>query len=69
MNRKLECVICGGETKPDRVSLTFKRFGQEFVYHDIKADVCLNCGEQFLNGPQVLKIEQEIKNKVVLKVA
>lgn len=69
MNKKLECVVCGGETKPEKVSLTFKRFGQEFIYHDIKADVCLKCGEKFLNGPQVLKIEEEIENKVVQKAA
>lgn len=31
MNKKLEYVVCGGETKPEKVSVTFKRFGQEFT--------------------------------------
>lgn len=69
MNKKLECVICGGETKPEKVSVTFKRFGQEFTYHNVKADVCLKCGEEFLDGPQVLEIEKEIENKIVKKAA
>lgn len=64
-----ECPICGGELVDKLVSYTFKRFGQDFTYHKIKAEVCLKCGEKFLDGPSVLKIEQEIESKTVKKVA
>ncbi len=64
-----ECPICRGELIDKLVSYTFKRFGQEFTYHKIKAEVCLKCGERFLDGTTVLKIERDIENKVVKKAA
>lgn len=67
MNKK--CPICGGELADEFASYTFKRFGQEFTYHNIKAEVCLKCGEKFLDGNSVLKIEREIENRIVEKAA
>ncbi|CAN5498009.1 hypothetical protein BH10ACI1_BH10ACI1_13130 [soil metagenome] len=64
-----KCAICDGETENKFVSVTFKRFGQEFTYNKIKARVCKNCGEEFLDGPTITKIEQEIREKVFEKVA
>lgn len=69
MSKKIECVICGGETEIRFVSCNFKRFGQEFTYDNIKADVCQKCGERFLDGPTITKIEREIRERVFEKAA
>ncbi len=64
-----KCAICNGETENKLVSVTFERFGQKFIYDNIKAEVCKNCGEEFLDGPTVTKIEREIREKVFEKAA
>ena len=71
MSKKLICGICNGEAEIRYVSYIFKRNGQKFPYHNIKATVCLNknCGESFLDGPTVTKIEREIREKVFEKAA
>jgi YgiT-type zinc finger domain-containing protein len=69
INMIRECPTCGGELVDRLVSYTFKRFGQEFTYHNIKAEACLKCGEQFLDGPTVTKIEREIRERVLEKAA
>ena len=65
----IECVICDGITKPELVSHTFNRFGQKFTYHNIKANVCQNCGEAFLDGITITNIEKDIREKVAERIA
>ena len=63
------CAICNSETENKLVSVTFERYGQKFIYHDIKARVCKNCGEEFLDGPTITNIEREIRERVFEKAA
>jgi YgiT-type zinc finger domain-containing protein len=67
MNKR--CPICDDQLIDKEVSKTFKRYGQEFAYHNIKAEVCQNCGDRFLDGPTVTHIEREIREKVFEKAA
>jgi YgiT-type zinc finger domain-containing protein len=69
MNKKLICPVCNGKAEIRFVPYTFERFGQKFLYQNIKATVCLKCGEQFLDGPTVTNIEREIRESVFEKVA
>ncbi|MEO8073674.1 MAG: YgiT-type zinc finger protein [Acidobacteriota bacterium] len=64
-----KCKICNGETENKMVSVTFERFGKRFVYKDIKARVCKNCAEEFLDGPTITKIEREIRDLIFEKAA
>lgn len=64
-----KCAVCNEETKDSIVSYTFERFGQKFTYHNIKARVCKSCGEEFLDGVTVTKIEKEIKERIFEKAA
>jgi len=64
-----KCAICDGKTENKLVSVTFERYGQKFVYNGIKARVCENCGEEFLDGPTIINIEREIRERVVEKAA
>ena len=67
MNKK--CPICDGQLIDKKISYTFNRYGQEFTYHNINAEVCQKCGERFLDGPTVVNIEREIRESVVEKAA
>lgn len=67
MNKR--CPICEGQLVDEKISYTFKRYGQEFTYQNIKAEVCQKCGDRFLDGPTVVKIEREIRESVVEKAA
>lgn len=67
MNKK--CPICDGQLIDGETSVTFKRYGQEFIYHNIKAEICLKCGEKFLDGPTITKIESEIRERIFEKAA
>lgn len=64
-----KCAICNGKTETRKVCVTFKRYEQEFTYHNIQAEVCLDCGEEFLDGPTITNIEREIKERVFEKAA
>ena len=68
-NKNLICPICDGKAETRLVSYTFERYGQMFPYHNIKATICLNCGEEFFDGPTVTRIEREIREKVFEKAA
>jgi YgiT-type zinc finger domain-containing protein len=54
------CEFCDGIAKPRLVTRTFKRHGQKFEYKNIQALVCDKCGEAYLDGETVIKIEKEI---------
>jgi len=45
------CVICKhGQTKPQQVSLTLDRPPTTLVFRSVPAQVCENCGEQYVDG-------------------
>lgn len=45
----MKCVICKqGETRPGRVSLTLERPGLTLVFKGVPAEVCENCGEEYI---------------------
>jgi YgiT-type zinc finger domain-containing protein len=47
----MKCVICKhGETKAGHVVLTLVRDGSTFVIRNVPADVCQNCGEEYVEG-------------------
>ena len=46
----MTCVICKhGETRPGAVTVSLERDGETFVIRGVPADVCSNCGEEYLN--------------------
>ena len=47
----MKCVICKqGETKPGHAVLTLVRNGSTFVIKNVPAQVCQNCGEEYVDG-------------------
>lgn len=46
----MKCVICKhGENQEGRVSVTLEREGTTLVIKNVPAQVCRNCGEEYVN--------------------
>jgi YgiT-type zinc finger domain-containing protein len=47
----MKCVICkAGETRPGKATVTLERNGATLVVKGVPADVCSNCGEEYLDA-------------------
>ncbi len=45
------CVICKhGETRPGSTTVTLTRERATLVFRDVPADVCDNCGEEYVDA-------------------
>jgi YgiT-type zinc finger domain-containing protein len=69
LNKHLECEFCDGTTETKTVSRTFKRFGQEFRFENIEAEVCPKCGEIYFDGKILKEIEEKIRRESLPLVA
>jgi YgiT-type zinc finger domain-containing protein len=46
----MKCVICKtGETRPGVTTVTFEREGLTLVIKEVPAQVCTNCGEDYVD--------------------
>jgi YgiT-type zinc finger domain-containing protein len=70
---KMNCVICKhGETVPGVISVTLERGPITVVFKGVPADVCDNCGEQYVNDatarPLLDAFEDAVHKGVVVDV-
>jgi YgiT-type zinc finger domain-containing protein len=65
----MKCVICKqGETQPGKVTVTLERDEMTLVIKGVPAEVCSNCGEQYIDeevSAQLLKIAEEVAHSGV----
>jgi YgiT-type zinc finger domain-containing protein len=63
----MKCCICKtGDTQPAPTTVVLQREGTVVVVKSVPADVCVNCGEYYLDEPvtqRVLAIAQEAVDK------
>jgi YgiT-type zinc finger domain-containing protein len=46
----MKCVICkAGETRQGRATVTLERNGTTLVIKNVPADICANCGEEYVD--------------------
>lgn len=46
----MKCVVCkNGETQPGKAVITLVRNSTTVVFKDVPADVCQNCGEEYVS--------------------
>ena len=46
----MKCVVCKtGRTQPGMATVTMVREGTTVVFRDVPADVCENCGEEYIS--------------------
>ena len=60
MHKYGDCSFCGGEVKSDKVELDYRYQGKLYVFEDVPAGVCRQCGEKYLTA----KIAKEIESKL-----
>ena len=53
----IECVICKhGRTRPEEVTMALDRDGTTLVFRNVPAQVCENCGEQYVDEQTTAKL-------------
>lgn len=59
----MKCIVCKyGNTQPGTITATLDREGTVLVFKEVPADVCDNCGEEYLSqeiSRQLLKQAEE----------
>jgi YgiT-type zinc finger domain-containing protein len=66
----MNCIICKqGETKPGTTSVTLERQGLTVVFKSVPAEVCENCGEQYLDADTTARLLQEAEQAAKAGVA
>jgi YgiT-type zinc finger domain-containing protein len=61
----LKCVICKqGETRPGIATVTLERDGTMLVVRSVPAQVCKNCGEEYIKEDITAKLLQQAEEAV-----
>jgi len=55
----MKCVICrNGETRPGNVTVTLERDRTTLIVRGVPAEVCENCGEEYVEDSTATRILQ-----------
>jgi YgiT-type zinc finger domain-containing protein len=57
-----KCGICGDKMRLQRVEVIRSRDGRIYVFKDVPAKVCVNCGERFYSSEVVGRMDDIIKS-------
>lgn len=63
MHKYGDCSFCGGEVRSERVELDYRYKGKLYVFQNVPAGVCQQCGEKYLTA----KVAKEIENRIQTK--
>lgn len=58
-----DCSFCGGEVKEKRVELDYRFKGKLYIFENVPAGVCGQCGEKYLTA----EVSKEIEHKILTK--
>lgn len=61
--RTFLCDLCGGELHKQVTSLMYQFQRNWYLFDNIKADVCEQCGEKYLPGKTARNIEKSLIEK------
>jgi YgiT-type zinc finger domain-containing protein len=63
--RAYPCEYCDTELPQEHklVTLTLKRNGRWFIFENVPARVCPNCGHRYFDGPMMLRLEAMMKEE------
>jgi YgiT-type zinc finger domain-containing protein len=70
---RMKCAIChNGQTFPSSISVMLERSGTTLVFKDVPADVCDNCGEEYVssetNAQLLSKAEKAVERGVEIEL-
>jgi len=63
MHKYGDCSFCGGEVKDGKVELDYRYQGRLFVFQNVPAGICQQCGEKYLTAKVAKEIEQRVQTK------
>lgn len=63
MHKYADCSFCGGEVKEKRVELDYRYKEKLYIFQNVPAGVCQQCGEKYLAAKVAEEIEKKIKKK------
>jgi YgiT-type zinc finger domain-containing protein len=58
-----DCSLCGGQVSPETVELDYRYKDLLYIFQDVPAGVCQQCGEQYL----IAEVSKEIEHKILAK--
>ena len=58
------CSLCGGEVVPKRIRYTYHWNGELFLFEDVPAGVCVQCGEAYFTAETMKVMEKIVLSKV-----
>jgi YgiT-type zinc finger domain-containing protein len=65
----MRCTICKkAETRPGKVTLTLERDGITLVVKGVPAEVCSNCGEEYVDEKVTLKLMKTAEEAIQVGV-
>lgn len=63
LHKYADCSFCGGEVKEEKVELDYRYQGNPFIFQNVPAGVCQQCGEKYLTAKIAKEIERRIQTK------
>jgi len=54
------CAVCGGSLAPGKTTIPFVRGARVLTIRDIPADICGDCGEAYLLGETVDRVQEQV---------
>ena len=61
----VKCVICKqGATRSGSATVTLERDGMTFIVKSVPAQVCENCGEEYIDGDMTAQLMQQAEEAV-----
>lgn len=58
------CSLCGSEVVPKLVRHTYHWNGQLFIFEDVSAGMCVQCGEAYFTAETVKTMEKAVLSKL-----
>lgn len=63
MHQYGDCSFCGGEVKPEKVDLDYRYMEKLYIFQNVPAGVCRQCGERYLTAKVAREIERRIQTE------
>jgi YgiT-type zinc finger domain-containing protein len=57
-----DCYYCGGKVVEKKVEWDYRRKGRHFIFRDVPAGVCLQCGEKFFRPEISRQMDEAYQN-------
>lgn len=65
----MKCVICKqGETKPGTATVTLERQGTTLIVKDVPAQICENCGEEYVGEETSRRLLKSAEEAIIAGV-